>query len=76
MSIQKVVGGVFGIELGFKADDYRREVSRKLIEKKKNNPDFWTKGKPEQWNWDNCRFTLIPIGDNKVRIVIRRRKFC
>lgn len=32
---------ILGIELGFKADDYGREVSRKLIEKKKSNPDIY-----------------------------------
>lgn len=32
---------ILGIELGFKADDYGREVSRKLIEKKKSNPNMY-----------------------------------
>lgn len=41
---------------------------------KLNTSQFWTK-EPKRWNWNNCRFTLIPIGDNKVRIVIRRRKY-
>ncbi|MCH8915785.1 MAG: hypothetical protein IIA82_08100 [Thaumarchaeota archaeon] len=41
---------------------------------KLNTSQFWTK-EPKRWNWDKCRFTLIPIGDNKVRIVIRRRKY-
>lgn len=34
----KSKGSILGIELGFKADDYGREVSKKLIEKKKSNP--------------------------------------
>lgn len=37
-------------------------------------PDFWTGGKPEPWNWDNCRFNVIPIGESRVRLVIRRKK--
>ena len=41
---------------------------------KLNTSQFWTK-EPKRWNWNNCKFTLIPIGDNKVRIVIRRRKY-
>lgn len=32
---------IIGIELGFKADDYGLEVSKKLIEKKKSNPDMY-----------------------------------
>ena len=31
---------ILGIELGFKADDYGLEVSKKLIDKKKANPDM------------------------------------
>jgi len=41
---------------------------------KLNTAKFWT-GKLKRWNWDGCRFSFIPIGDNKVRLVIRRRKF-
>ena len=32
---------IIGIELGFKADDYGREVSKKLIEKKRLNPSIY-----------------------------------
>ena len=32
---------IIGIELGFKADEYGREVSRRLIEKKRANPDMY-----------------------------------
>ena len=31
---------ILGIELGFKADNYGLEVSRKLIQRKKLNPDI------------------------------------
>ncbi|MGI0011000.1 MAG: phospholipase D-like domain-containing protein, partial [Nitrosopumilaceae archaeon] len=32
---------IIGVELGFKADDYGKEVSKKLIEKKKANPNIY-----------------------------------
>jgi hypothetical protein len=31
---------IFGVELGFKADDYGLEVCSKLIEKKRKNPNI------------------------------------
>jgi len=36
----KSTESIFGVELGFKADDYGLEVSNKLIEKKRRNPDI------------------------------------
>ena len=32
---------IIGIELGFKGDEYGLEVSKRLIEKKQNNPDMY-----------------------------------
>ena len=32
---------IIGVELGFKADDYGKEVSKKLIEKKRTNPRIY-----------------------------------
>jgi hypothetical protein len=39
--IGKTTGFIIGIELGFKADDYGKEVSKKLLEKKKANPEIY-----------------------------------
>ena len=48
-------------------------TQEKYEPKKKSFEEFWTKEK-SSWNWDNCRFTLIPLGNQKVRVVIRRRE--
>src|SRR5579872_1351260 len=38
--IDKSKESILGVELGFKADKYGQEVSRRLIQKKKSNPDM------------------------------------
>ncbi len=48
-------------------------TQEKYDPKKKEFGKFWTNEK-SRWNWNNCNFRLIPLGNGKVRLVIRRRE--